>query len=237
MPTTSLLSCPKPAPNPKSNTYPSFLLHSEEDLLITAKLKDISWLLGRCLTRIPVEEKETESFKESGNESSPVRTTPVPVWSGYNSLIHETLPATRIGTPPLIAAPAHEWNTMLTVLKQAQAISAKVMGPGKKTVISLDMGLYEPAKKLQMARNDLDHIVLRPGELHVLMAQLRTLGSFTDNSGIDLCWLESDLYGPATVKQIIDGNHVKRGLTWLLCKPCLLYIKRRFYLLWIITQY
>jgi hypothetical protein len=102
---------------------------------------------------------------------------------------------------------------MLTVLKQAHAISAKVIGPGKKTVISLDMGLYEPAKKLQMARNDLEHIVLRPGELHVLMAQLRTLGSFVDNSGIDLCWIESDLYGPATVKQIIDGNHVKGGLT------------------------
>ena len=86
------------------------------------------------------------------------------------------------------------------------------MGPDK-TVISLDMGLYKPAKKQEMARNDLGHIVLRPGELHVLMAQLRTLGSFIDNSGIDLCWIESDLYGPATVKQIINGNHVKRGLT------------------------
>ena len=86
------------------------------------------------------------------------------------------------------------------------------MGPDK-TVISLDMGLYKPAKKQEMARNDLDHIVLHPGELHVLMAQLRTLGSFIDNSGIDLCWIESDLYGPATVKQIINGNHVKRGLT------------------------
>ena len=64
-----------------------------------------------------------------------------------------------------------------------------------------------------MVRNDLDNIVLHPRELHVLMAQLRALGSFIDNSGIDLCWIESDVYGPATVKQIIDGNHVKRGLT------------------------
>jgi hypothetical protein len=70
----------------------------------------------------------------------------------------------------------------------------------------------KPANKLQMVCNDLDHIVLRPEELHVLMAQLRTLGSFVANSGIDLCWIESDLYGPATVTQIIDGNHVKRGL-------------------------
>ena len=30
---------------------------------------------------------------------------------------------------------------------------------------------------------------------------------------MDLCWIESDLYGPSTVKQIIDGNHVKRGPT------------------------
>lgn len=152
-------------------------------------------------------------IEETVTECSPVHSTPVPVRFRYNSLINETLPATRIGAPPLIAAPAHESNTMLTVLKHAQAISANVMGPGKKAVISLDVGLYEPANKLEMARSDLDHIVFRPGELHVLMAQLRTLGCFVDNSGVVLCWIESDLYAPATVKQIIDGNHVKRGLT------------------------
>ncbi|XP_028412052.1 uncharacterized protein LOC114534781 [Dendronephthya gigantea] len=64
-----------------------------------------------------------------------------------------------------------------------------------------------------MARNDLNHLILRPGELHIVMAQLRTLGSFIEHSGIDLCWSESDLYGPATVKQILAGKHVKRGET------------------------
>ena len=34
---------------------------------------------------------------------------------------------------------------------------------------------------------------------------------FIEDSGIDLCWIEADLYGPTTGKQIIDGNHVKRG--------------------------
>ena len=43
-----------------------------------------------------------------------------------------------------------EWNTLLTVLMQTQAINTKVVGPDRKTVISLDMGLYQPAKKLQM---------------------------------------------------------------------------------------
>ena len=49
------------------------------------------------------------------------------------------------------------------------------------------------------------------GELHIVMAQLRTIGRFIENSGVDMCWVESDLYGPSTVKQIIEGNHVRRG--------------------------
>ena len=40
------------------------------------------------------------------------------------------------------------------------------------------------------------------------MAQLRTIGRYIDNSGVDMCWVESDLYGPSTVKQIIDGKRV-----------------------------
>ena len=70
----------------------------------------------------------------------------------------------------LIAAPAHQWNTILTIVMQAQAINVKVVGQQRKTVISLDMDLYMPAKKLQMARHDLNNKILRPEELHILMA-------------------------------------------------------------------
>ena len=79
--------------------------------------------------------------------------------------------------------------------------------------MALDMGLYQPAKKLQIKRQDLGHLILRPGELHIVMAQLRAIGAFVENSGLDTCWIESDLYGPATVKQIIGRKHVKRGET------------------------
>ena len=43
------------------------------------------------------------------------------------------------------------------------------------------------------------------------MAMLRTIGSYIENSGIDMCWIESELHGPSTVKQILDGKHVRRG--------------------------
>ncbi|KAL9976959.1 hypothetical protein ACROYT_G014308 [Oculina patagonica] len=123
------------------------------------------------------------------------------------------MPVTRVGAPPLIAAPAHEWNTLLTVLKQAQAINVKVVGQQRKTIISLDMGLYMPAKKLQMARDDLSNIILCQGELRIVMAQLKTIGAYIENSGIDMAWKESDIYGPSTVKQILEGNHVKQAET------------------------
>ena len=73
------------------------------------------------------------------------------------------------------------------------------------------MGLYQPVKKLQMTRQDLGHIIHRSGELHIVMAQFRTIGAFIENSWLDMCWFESDLYEPSTMKQILGWNHVKRG--------------------------
>jgi len=145
------------------------------------KLEDFAWLLARSLTRAP-----TSNGEDTNREDSPLSSSPVSVWSGYNSLVHETVPVERIGSPPLLAAPADEWSSLLTIFMQTQQITAHIVGPGRKTVISLDMGLYQPANKLQMTRNDLNHLILRPGELHILMAQLRTLGSFIENSGVDL---------------------------------------------------
>ena len=45
----------------------------------------------------------------------------------------------------------------------------------------------------------------------MVMSILRTIGSYIGSSRIDMCWIESELYGPSTVKQIIDGKHVKRA--------------------------
>lgn len=64
-----------------------------------------------------------------------------------------------------------------------------------------------------MLQTDLqDKYILRPGELHTVMAMLRTIGSFIDNSGVDSAWIQSNIYGQSTCNQIINGNHVKRGL-------------------------
>ena len=125
-----------------------------------------------------------------------------PTWSAMNSVLNEPLPVARIATPPLIAAPAHGYSTIMTVLKQAQKINTILVGETHKTVVSLDMGLYKPAQKLLMEkRNEIKNIVLRPGELHIVIAMLRTIGCFIDNSGIDVAWLHADQYSQSTINQ------------------------------------
>ena len=44
------------------------------------------------------------------------------------------------------------------------------------------------------------------------MAALRALGTSIENSGIDDAWLDADIYGPATIRQILKCSHYKRAL-------------------------
>ena len=177
--------------------YPTFGIFAESEIPFTVRLEDFAWLDSRNFTRKPESQVQEEPAQgDEGycctpeQEQESARGGHVPVWSAYNSLINNMMPVTRVGTLPFIAAPAHQWQTLLTILTQAQNINTKIVGPEKKTVISLDLGLYQPAKKLQMAQNDLNHLILRPGELHIVMAQLHSIGKFIENSGLDMCWTE-----------------------------------------------
>ena len=96
----------------------------------------------------------------------------------------------------------------------AQKITSVVIGEGHKTVITFDLQLYEKAVKLQLhTAPALDHLVFRIGEMHTVMASLRGLGASIEDTGLDNAWVEVNLYGPTTMRQILDGNHMKRALT------------------------
>lgn len=164
------MECAEPPKTPKSRIYPKFGLFNEDELPIVVRRQDFAWLIGRSLSRTPAADLRDQ--EGNGLEETTHSGTQVPVWSAYNSLIHDPLDVTRSAVPPLVASPAHEWNTLLTVLKQAQNINTMVIGADRKTVVTLDLGLYQPAKKLQMARNDLDQLILRPGELTNILEDL-----------------------------------------------------------------
>lgn len=112
---------------------------------------------------------------------------------------------------PIVSAPTNEWQTLLTVLQQAQRINTQVVGPDRKTVITLDTDLHSRALKLQALKPDTHkNIKLRIGEFHTVLCSLRALGSTIEYSGLDEAWIEADLYGPTTIRQILEGKHMKK---------------------------
>ena len=119
------------------DTTPSSDITKKEDQ------NDLAWSVGNSIIRSRLEQVK------------------IPTWAPYNSqVLSLTHQLTTVSMMPLLAAPAHEWSTMLTVLMQAQKITAVVMGENHKTVIMFDLQLYEKAVKLQLYKvPDLDHLV------------------------------------------------------------------------------
>ena len=57
---------------------------------------------------------------------------------------------------------------LFTALMQAQGISAHVMGPDHKTVMTLDLDLYERAVKLQSSTGIANWVLRLASYMHVL---------------------------------------------------------------------
>jgi len=92
----------------------------------------------------------------------------------YNSLLSTSKPLTEVGTLPLLPEVAHDWSTLLTVVKQALQLKELAVGEDHITLITFDMALYEKVIQLVDARPDLKGKVMpRLGELHVVMCALR----------------------------------------------------------------
>ena len=133
-----------------------------------------------------------------------------PIWSTYNSLITKETPIWNVGIcAPLYRRSPTDWPVLLTILMQAQQINCMAVGDGCRPVITLDGDLYHRAVRLKDYKSQW---CIRLGCLHIVIAALKCLGKYVEGSGIDIAWQESGLYGPATVRQILDGRHVYRAI-------------------------
>ena len=54
--------------------------------------------------------------------------------------------------------------------------------------------------------------MFRLGELHIVFAMLKVLGKYIDDSGLDKLFIEAGVYGSTTLRQILEGKHMKRGV-------------------------
>ena len=192
---TPMLQCQKPKPTTCHNQMGEFSVNSS-GVAESYRLTQLGWVVASTVSRM----KDVDASQ-------------IPGWAGYNSLLSTSKPLTEVGALPLLPEVAHDWSTLLTVVKQALQLKELAVGEDHITLITFDMAMYEKVIQLVDARPDLKGKVMpRLGELHVVMCALRALGSSIENSGIDDAWIEADVYGSATTRQILKCTHYKRSL-------------------------
>lgn len=137
--------------------------------------------------------------------------TPLPTWGAFNSLLTGTPQISHYETLPLDASSPTDWTGLYTALKKVQGINTSITAD-KKTIVTLDLQLYVKCMELRSKDEIKDNFIFRLGELHVVFAYLKVLGKYINGSGLDQILIESDVYGPTTLGQIINGKHMKRGM-------------------------
>ena len=95
---------------------------------------------------------------------------------------------------------------------QASQLRRLAVGEDHPIIIVFDMALYEVLQLLDARPQLKKMIVPRLGELHAIMAAMRGLCSSIENSGIDDAWIEADVFGASTTRQILKVTHYKRAL-------------------------
>ena len=114
---------------------------------------------------------------------------------------------------PLLKISPTNYGTLYTALKLAQGISAEIVGPDRKTLMTLDMDLYWRGLCLQLSEGNTNW-VLRPVGFHVVFSALHALRKTIDGSGLDICTIESGTYTSAALCGIYSGKAYKRGMEY-----------------------
>ena len=96
---------------------------------------------------------------------------------------------------------------------RAQGISAWSYGDSSKSIISLDLDLYEKCYMLVNSREDMrDKYILRLGELHAVFAHIRAIGALIVCSGMEDAWLEAEWFdSDSVIRQVLECKHMKKA--------------------------
>ena len=201
-------------------TFSKYVFGSDKEIIAEYQSLDKMWFFACFLHKHLQSPLLSESYpkypEENASNDPPTCNRPksMPIWAATNLRIiaasDQTTPSksmTRIASP-LFRYPPTNLETHYKALCLVQDISAVVTGSNRKTIITLNMKLYEKAVKLQQA-NGIHNWFSRIGELHTCFASLHALGKFIAGSGLDAVSIEEDIYSPSNLRQILGCRSYK----------------------------
>ena len=159
-------------------------------------------------------------------------------WTEFNQTLSQNgQDVTILGYFPIIQAPAHEFDTLNTVVKKCMYISA-ALGQ-QHTVLTVDQALYCKLVELKWGIPEYQKkLVVQLGGLHISMCFQKAIGNHMKGSGLVEAWVESGVLGPNVTEHIMNGKAYERAtrahkitlqLLWQLLTPFLLEICQKSY--------
>jgi len=133
-------------------------------------------------------------------------------WTHFNQDMSTVNPEiTKVGYLPIIQAPAHELDTINTVIKRCMHITKTL--EQKYVVLTVDQALYCKVMELKWAVPEYrDILIPRLGGLHIGMNFLKTIGTHMADSGLSEVWTESGILGPLSTEKALAGQSYARGM-------------------------
>ena len=170
-----------------------------------------------------VEKKIILLTHKSKKKSKTQKLNVMPTWSASQSLLisaskssDENPKSKMVNTQavaPLFRTSPTDYATLYTALCLTQDISATVVGPNRRTIITCDLDLYNRALQIQHSVGNKNWILM-PGGLHLCFAVEHALGKTLEGSGIDTCAVECGTYSAAAMRGIYSGKAFKRAVEY-----------------------
>ena len=199
---------------PKAIKFDEVNIHNQDtlnDMLREYFQRNQTWAFACHLTdqstADELEPAQTNQEEEIDSDQGTLeKSALMPTWAATNSLLlkdkgHEVKRMNTGVMPPLLLRSPTNLSTLYTALKFTENVSYYVVGAERKTIIVLDMDLYERATKIK-SYLDAKNWLLIPGTLHYCFASLHALGKNIEGSGFDTCAIEAGIYSPASLRQI-----------------------------------
>ena len=131
-------------------------------------------------------------------------------WSQYNQQMSDRDPeSTTIGYMPIILSPAHEYDTLNTVIIRCKHVAESLGQP--YVVLTADEALFCRLMELKWSQN-YTFLFPRLGSLHSSMNFMKVIGQHWDSCGLLELWTESGLLGGKTAERVLAGKDYEKGM-------------------------
>ena len=130
----------------------------------------------------------------------------LPSWSAFNSRLEDVPPVPLTTLQHQSTRPFSPWW-----LKWKNTTNTERWWSSGACCCRHGTFFKAPGDQVELEERKLDHPSWRSSRRHSI-AMLRCFGVFLEGSGFDEALHESGVYGSATVRQILSGNHVNSGI-------------------------